>query len=180
VANWATQHGLQDQAGATLLATAIIENDLYWVALGDSRIYLVRNSRVFQINVDHVYAAELDRRAEYGEMEIVDAMRDPDRPALTSYLGMNPPPLIDRNIRPFQLQSGDWVFLFSDGLYNGLREDDFKLIDSGDPQSVCETLVDHVLSRKIKNQDNLTVMALAISKSSNPSWFGQFKRIWSK
>ena len=89
----------------TTLALVVIEGDrLYGANVGDSRIYLNRNSMFTQLSVDHTMEEE--------GMENI----------LTSAIGL------EEGVTPYyfenNLQANDQILLCSDGLYNELNEDE--------------------------------------------------------
>lgn len=148
------------QVGTTFAAAVVHLNMLYWISVGDSRIYLLRNNRLIQLTADHTYEKELLRDAANGMICKDDAKRNPDRHVLTSYLGLAGLDEIDRNIRPFLLRHNDKILLCSDGLYKSIMEDEIIENINGSPQSSSERLVDYVISRNYRNQDNVSVVIL--------------------
>jgi len=148
----------RDPGGSTVVA-AIIKNDLfYWIAVGDSRIYLFRNGAIMQINREHIYAAELDEKAAKGEITWEAAAGDPKRAALTSYLGMGVLEKIDRNLEPVQLVNGDRVLLLSDGIFDTLTDNEILETMSLPPQESALVLQEKTIAKQNPNQDNLTAL----------------------
>ncbi len=150
----------EENVGTTLVAAVIHGGTLNWVAVGDSRLYLTRNGKLTQLTEDHVLAIELDRDAANGKMSREEAEDHPERLALTSYLGLNPLELIDKNPEPFFLLPKDQLLLCSDGLYSGLEAEEVTSLYDRNPQSTAEELVSRVLDKKRFGQDNLTVAVL--------------------
>jgi len=148
----------KESGGSTVIAANIIENKLYWIAVGDSHIYLVRNGALMQINRDHTYAEELDEKAASGEITWEEAVNHPKRGALTSYLGMRKPEQIDRNLRPTQLLDGDRILLMSDGVFGTLNDDEILETMVLVPQECATLLMEKTLARQNPHQDNLTVV----------------------
>ena len=52
--------------GCTLVACVIEGEDLRWVSVGDSHLYLLRDGEITKKNADHSYGGFLDRMAEAG------------------------------------------------------------------------------------------------------------------
>jgi len=146
------------KGGSTVVAVILNARKLYWVAVGDSRIYLIRNGALIQVNREHIYAVELDEKAATGEISWEAAASNPKRAALTSYLGMETPEKIDRNIRPMQLLTGDLVLLMSDGVFGVLSDDEILESMMFGPQKSAETLQEKVLAKQNTNQDNFTTV----------------------
>lgn len=158
-------------AGTTLVAVVVLGASCHWISVGDSRAYLVRGERARQMSADHVYGARLDRRAARGEISVAAAREDPQREALTSYVGLPSLSEIDRSPTPAALEPHDVVLLCSDGLYKGLTEDEIVAARAaGSAQSMCDLLVAAVLGKARAHQDNVTVVALALNgvPVSNP------------
>jgi serine/threonine protein phosphatase PrpC len=157
----ARQVGLEGQIGTTLTAAVIKDDELYWVSVGDSRIYLYRRGQMTQLTTDHDYARELAQEVAVGRISQEEAAAHPQRQALTSYLGLSFLYEIDRNEEPVILEAGDRILLCSDGLYKTISEEEIvKLLDR-DPQTAAEGLMETTLARGKRNQDNVTVAILA-------------------
>lgn len=148
------------KGGSTVVAVIIIHGQLYWIAVGDSRICLIRNGAIIQINREHVYAVDLDERAATGEISWEDAANDPQREALTNYLGMGKLEKTDRNIRPMQLLPGDRVLLMSDGVFGVLSENEILEAMPFEPFQSAMALQEKVLAKQRPNQDNLTAVII--------------------
>lgn len=159
---------LEMQCGTTLIATVWFQNQLLWVAVGDSALYLCRQGQWTRLNDLHTYGRHLDSRAAFGEITKEQAQADPQREALTSYLGINELTEIDRSIRPITVVEGDWVLLSSDGLYKSLSLLEVPEALQGTLQERCDTLLNAVLSRNLHEQDNVTVVALAYDAGRVP------------
>lgn len=157
----ARKKGLALKVGTTLTAAVILQNQLFWVSVGDSRIYLYRNNELSQLNVEHIYGRDLDQKVLLKEITWESAQSHPDREALTSYVGMPELLEVDRNIKGLPLRAGDRIMLCSDGLYRGLSEDEMKEKLAGDPAEAAEALIQAVIGKKKAGQDNATVAILA-------------------
>ena len=102
--------------GATLVAPVFIENRLYWISIGDSPLYLLRDGRLRQLNEDHSLGPHIDYMVRSGMMPEEIGRNHPDRNALTSVLIGEAIERIDCPERPFQLKDGDILIVASDGL----------------------------------------------------------------
>jgi len=147
-----------EQGGSTVVAAIIKDGKMYWISVGDSRIYLFRQGAIMQINREHTYAVELDERAAAGEISWEDAANDPQRNSLTSYLGTGKPEKIDRNFKPMQLILGDRVILMSDGIFGTLTDYEIRDAQAVEPYKSAEELQAMVLSKQKPNQDNFTAV----------------------
>jgi len=154
----------QDGPGSTLVAAVVHADELHWVAAGDSCLYLWRAGSLTQLNTHHVYARALDMAVKTGALSDEAAQSDGQRDALTSYLGMGAALELDRNLRPLKLQTGDRILLCTDGLSKTLVENEIaSVLRTGDAQQSCEALVNMVLDRQTRGQDNVTVLLLDVS-----------------
>ena len=55
--------------GCTMVSAYLEDANLYWVSVGDSHLYLIRDREMIKQNADHSYGAYLDMMKEQG-MEI--------------------------------------------------------------------------------------------------------------
>lgn len=147
-------------AGATLVAVIVYENRLYWCTAGDSRLYLFRGGRLYQLNEDHDYKNRLLGRYLRGEGNFEDAVRHPQRDALTSYLGCPFMEEIDANHLGFILQNKDKILMVTDGIYNALTEEEMTERMKRDPQEACGRMVKDAAAKMLPGQDNMTAMAV--------------------
>ncbi|MEO5359897.1 MAG: trypsin-like peptidase domain-containing protein [Nitrospirota bacterium] len=168
-------------ASGTTMAACVIHNSyLYWISAGDSRIYLLRNGTLTQINTDHTYENKLLEEFEAGVRTKEEIYNDPDRFALISYLGLPEIKAVDRNVRPYPLSDSDIVILCSDGLYNSLTPAEIKESMTEDPQSSAETLVHNAISKQRSNQDNTSAAVLTCTLARRSSFFSRlFKKMAS-
>jgi protein phosphatase len=147
--------------GTTFVAAVWHEMLVYWVAVGDSALYLCRLGQWTRLNQLHTYGKMLDERAARGEMSREEAQQDPQREALTSYLGIPQLVEIDRSVRPLVLAVGDWLLLASDGLYKSISLLDVPASPAPDLQARCEEILGRVLARELITQDNVTLVAVS-------------------
>jgi protein phosphatase len=155
------QQGQEGEVGTTLAPVVVKEQELYWVSVGDSRIYLCRRGELCQLTTDHDYGRELARLAEAGKVTWEEALTDPNRQGLTSYLGLPQLPEVGRSLQPEPLEAGDRIMLCSDGLYGSLTTEEVALILEAKPQEAAELLIESALAKNQADQDNLTVVILA-------------------
>jgi protein phosphatase len=162
VLHLAQEAGLEEEIGTTLVAAVIKNHELFWISVGDSRLYLLRDGRLHQLNADHNYAQRLTQMVMAGTISQEDAENHIDRKALTSYLGLEQLTEVDQNTSPFPLESEDRILLCSDGLYGTLSEEEIAKLLLKAPQEAADDLVNRALAKKKPNQDNVTVAILAL------------------
>ena len=110
-------------SGTTVIAAIIRQGELYWLSVGDSRIYILRDGEIARVTRDHNFALELQEMVEAGRITQQQADTDPRKDALVSYIGAPVLEIIDVNRGFFQLKYGDIVLLCSDGLTKVLCDD---------------------------------------------------------
>jgi len=159
VLNLAKETGMVGNVGTTLAAAVVHNEQLYWISVGDSRIYLLHDGHVVQMTQDHNYAMELEHGVQQGQVSREQAAHDPERQSLVSYLGIPKLPYISVSASPISLQAGDIVLLCSDGLYGSLTHDELTQVMINFP-GLPEPLIQKVLDKEHLHQDNITVAML--------------------
>ncbi len=140
-------------AGSTLAVALIYGKELFFCTVGDSRIYLCRKDELVQMNEDHSLENYLLRYS----------LRREEEPelygSLYSYLGQDPVAEIDYSRKGMALFPGDMLLLCTDGVYQAVTEEEVLKGGSDDNmQSHAECLIRNVLEKKMKRQDNATVV----------------------
>lgn len=154
--------GSRMQAGTTVVAAVVRGNGLYWLSVGDSKLYFIRGQEIQSLNVEHNYRLELNNRLREGSMTAQEYAAEEYRAeALTSFLGIGSLSEMDVSPRAYPLQDGDLILLASDGLYRSLTEEEILAIvakHSRDMQQAADALTAAVRGRK--KQDNTSVVIL--------------------
>lgn len=146
--------------GSTLVAVLIRGNGLHFVSVGDSRIYLLRDGDLFQINREHTFGALLREKAARGEVEPEEPFINPRRDALVAYIGMGAFNTVDRSGHPVPLAVGDKVLLCSDGVFNALGQDALAASLAGEAFIAAQRVEEEILAQAIPGQDNFTGVIL--------------------
>jgi PPM family protein phosphatase len=168
VFEFASSVGKERDVGSTLIAATFAEASLRWISVGDSALYIYRDSSLTRLNHPHTLGARLAELVKRGEMSPEDAAIDPDRDALTSYVGAGGIPQIDSPAESVPLASGDMIILCSDGLYRALAEDEIARIvtTASDGQVAADALLANALARDLPRQDNVTVLCIRLAEES--------------
>jgi PPM family protein phosphatase len=144
--------------GTTLVAIAHTDDDeLAFVNIGDSRIYLFRDSELRRLTIDHSLVEELVRE---GQITPEEARTHPKRNIVTRALGIDAIARIDHDtIIPY---TGDRYVLCSDGLFNEVEEDRIASVlrRLADPDDAASELVR--LANEGGGRDNITVVILDV------------------
>lgn len=146
--------------GATLVGVVIDDGRVWWVSVGDSPLWVIRNGETLRLNENHSLAAVVDAAARRGEISEEQARRDPRRNQLRSAVMGHEIDLVDLPSRPTELEAGDIVLAASDGVETLSDLEIGQLVSSraaaGMPQ-VAGELVEAVIAREKRRQDNVTV-----------------------
>ncbi|MBM9536617.1 protein phosphatase 2C domain-containing protein [Desulfobulbus alkaliphilus] len=126
--------------------------------VGDSRVYLWRNTHLLQLTSDHSLVNQL---LDQGTLTAQEASRSPQRHIITRAIGAAP--VVAPSIQEQPLRNGDALLLCTDGLTGMLSDTDIaRIIHSGNgaADSMVEQLV--TAANQAGGQDNITVLLLII------------------
>jgi serine/threonine protein phosphatase PrpC len=144
------------ETASTITAAVITGSRLVVAQVGDSRGYLIRNSRLRQITHDHSLVDEMVRK---GGLTREEAMHHPNRNVITRALGTRP--TVDVDVFEETLLDNDYVILCSDGLYRVVDESEMARALIAEPQPAAESLV--ALANQRGAPDNVSVIIVHIS-----------------
>jgi len=145
--------------GTTCTAIALIDRVLYYGHVGDSRLYLVRDSSIARVTQDHSYVGRL---VATGVIRAEEAETHPQRHILTAALGAVNTLTPDSPEQPVSLQSGDVLVLCTDGLWGLLQDQEIQDIVTGKScDEICRALVE--TAKKRGGPDNITVQVLRLT-----------------
>jgi len=150
-----------DGMGCTLVAASISEAGLYWVSVGDSPMWLMRDDRLIRLNEDHSMAPVLANLVLAGRMTEEEAAVDPRRNALRSAVSGEELSLIHAPEIATPLKAGDRILLASDGLETMPKADisQFMLDNTnGTPRDMVKGLIAIIEEINKPGQDNCTVL----------------------
>lgn len=157
------EHGNPLRAGTTLASVILLGRELYWVSVGDSRIYLLREGELIQLTVDHNFGMLLAEKVRNGQMSRQEAETHPKREALVSFIGVGGPQYIDNNDKPLLLEDEDCILICSDGLYRTLSPEEILRVVAAcgnDMQEAAEDLIAAALAKGSRHQDNTTAIMI--------------------
>lgn len=155
--------------GATLTAVFINNGSAIIGQIGDSRAYLLRNSRLIRLTKDQSFVESL---VEAGVMTRKEAEISPNKNILTSAVGQKDE--VTPGIAEIELERGDILLLCSDGLTNMVADDELQNIlgEDKDPREKCEQLVK--LANNCGGKDNITVIVAHLSGEGLPAAFEEY------
>lgn len=148
-------------SGTTIVSVIVTENKLYWLSVGDSRLYILRNDSLIQVTTDHNYFLLLKELYESGRITMETYMAKAAKGnALISYLGMPKLDRIDISVEPLTLQSGDALLLCSDGVYDVLHEEILQTQLQLPAADAADMLIELIRSSSLEQKDNATFILL--------------------
>jgi protein phosphatase len=156
--------GEAESTGTTLAAVLLADARMGWISVGDSQIYLSRGGELSTINAEHSYLLDLYQDVIRGELDLATARLDPQKDALTSFVGLESLTRIDQSPPRFPMLEGDRIMICSDGLYRALSEAEILAVLSSDSANPADDLVKQAMAKNFPHQDNTTVITLSIDR----------------
>ncbi len=140
--------------GTTVTAAGVHDTRLYLAQIGDSRAYLVRGGRAFQLTKDQSLTQRL---VDAGELTEEEAEASARRNIILQALGPDARVKVVLSTEP--LRRGDILLLCSDGLSNLVRRDELAqyTAEHADLAELCSALIDAANERG--GPDNITIVA---------------------
>lgn len=154
--------------GTTCIVAWLVNNRLHLVSIGNSRAYLLRRNKFFQINTDHTWVQEA---VAAGTLTPSQARRHPHSNVIRRYLGSSKPYLVDSSIKGsfdsppknypkgFKIRAGDRILLCSDGLNDMVIDEQIEKILKF---NLIEDSVPILIDKANQNggKDNVTVVVI--------------------
>jgi serine/threonine protein phosphatase PrpC len=157
--------------GSTVACALVIDSALYIATLGDSRLYLVRDNVIQQLNIDHTWVQEA---LEVGVINTEEARNHPRRHLIRSYLGSSDPIHPDLRLymdseenqeqakanQGFPLVPGDQILICTDGLTDLVADEEILeiLVGEESKDEQLQKLVD--IANLRGGHDNITAVVL--------------------
>lgn len=146
--------GLAGIMGSTVVVLLLEHNRAACLWAGDSRCYLWRGQRLYQLSRDHSLQQHLMDK-QHLSPELAQAY--PGARALTRAIGARQP--LSLEILELRTHPGDVFLLCSDGLYQGLSHSELgSAMNAGTPGRVVERLFSSVLRGSAR--DDLTAVVV--------------------
>ena len=157
-------HGM----GATLVAPVFIADQLHWLSIGDSPLYLFRSGHLRQLNEDHSMAPHIDLMVRTGMLSEIGGRDHPDRNCLTSVLVGAAIAKIDCPDLPTTLFDGDIVIAASDGLQyldHATLSDVIEEHANAPTRHIVEMLLQEIQKLDDPEQDNVSLAVVKVEKT---------------
>ena len=146
--------------GTTVVVIFVYDKDVYYVSIGDSRIYTLDEemTKVTRITEDDTYVNELLKKRAINAAE---AKNHPQKHILTKAVGVFEN--IEVNVKKIDLNEVRYIFAFSDGVTNMLRRKDMLEVFKN---TQFNNWADEIINKANENggKDNITVIAIDIKK----------------
>ena len=148
--------------GTTFAAALLKENKIYYLNLGDSRIYLYNKTKneLEKISKDHSLVANLVRQGKITEEE---AFNHPKKNIVTQALGLEDD--LDLDTGQIELLKNSYLLLCTDGLTDMIRNDSLK--DVFNNYSNVDNIADQLLEEALANggSDNITIIVADVDEN---------------
>ncbi len=150
-------HAERSDMGTTVVVL-LLRDEQFWCAhVGDSRLYLLRESGFFQVTQDHTWVAQAIKD---GDLTPDQLHQHPWRHVLSQCVGRED--LLTVESQRLQIEPGDQLLLCSDGLTEELSND--EMITCLQSAATCQdAVVALIAAAKARGgRDNITAIALSV------------------
>ena len=121
------EHGQKNKElkgmGTTICSVMFQDKDVFIGNVGDSRLYMVQNNKLFQMTRDHSLVQEKINLAIYDRQA---AHNDPQKNVLIRTVGFEPE--IEVDVYKYKFSKGDIFLICSDGLHGKVSDEDILYI----------------------------------------------------
>lgn len=150
----------------TCVACIIQDGYAWWVHVGDSRLYLLRNGQILARTLDH---SRVEHLYQKGLISAEQRSTHPEKNKLTRCLGSEIKPEATLSTK-IALKSGDVVFICSDGLWGALSDVELcPLLRAHNLTDSLNALAELAESASQPHSDNISAIALSwLTKSRIP------------
>jgi PPM family protein phosphatase len=152
-----SKHGM----GTTCTALCVLDGQAFAAHVGDSRLYMLREGKVYQLTEDHSAVMEM---VKMGLITKEEARHHEDKNVILRALGTSPEVEVSA-LEPFSVRVGDKYLLCSDGLYDLVPDEEIERELSGnDINAAGQKLI--ALAKERGGHDNITVGMVAIAPAN--------------
>lgn len=148
--------------GTTCTALAVANDEAFAAHVGDSRLYMMREGKVYLLTEDHSAVMEM---VKLGLITMDEARTHEDKNVILRALGTSPEVQVS-TLEPFRVRAGDKYLLCSDGLYDLVADEEIEreLSSAEDIHAAGERLI--VMAKGRGGHDNITVGILELVPTS--------------
>lgn len=149
--------------GTTCTVLVVIDNDLYFAQVGDSRAYIQKQGAFIQITEDQTYVQQL---VNSGDITAAEAAVHPKRNILTNAMGTKPDMRVDTGRCQYKFENKDRLLLCSDGLYDYLNDEEMnRILLENNLQNAATTMIE--LAKARGGHDNITIVLAEQDNGTN-------------
>jgi serine/threonine protein phosphatase PrpC len=141
--------------GSTVVGAVLHQNHMLFYWAGDSRGYLLRNGKLFQLTTDHTLVQELVDKEKITQEQ---AKSHPDKNIITRAVGSHSALVIDYYIAP--IEQGDIFLICSDGIEKEVNDDALNIMlnEGKNIEQAADTILNTVLQKGAR--DNVTFILI--------------------
>ncbi len=161
VLSFLNEEGEKLNAGTTVVSVYIERNQLNWMSVGDSRLYILRGNDMLQATRDHNYFLTMkSMNASFKPTE--EDLKRGD--ALTSFIGMGGISIMDISTNPLQLYPKDCLILTTDGLTKALSDRQIQMImqTDGSVEERADRLLEAAKIAAPDSRDNTSFILIEV------------------
>lgn len=149
--------------GTTCVVVVIKDGIIFYGHAGDSRLYIIRANRIYQLTKDHSFVQSL---VDQGLISDNEAENHPRKNEITKALGISPSLVPDIVRKGMLVYNNDYLILCSDGLSNMVSEREImETAISSEPFDACGRLVE--MANVAGGTDNITVQIIKVISGQN-------------
>jgi PPM family protein phosphatase len=150
-----------ERCGTTVTGFYVLNRDFYVLNVGDSRVYgYYKNQELRRLTRDHSVVQEMVDRKIITEEE---AFVHPNRNIVTSSLGVHDDYLDISVTGPHELKQDMVLLAFSDGVHDGLIDDQLLSLMRKNTSGLAKALVEAAL--EAGSRDNITACLLSLNSN---------------
>jgi len=167
IADYKEEHSEVKSMGSTLISAYFTESSVQWISVGDSLLYRTEcYDKIERINDNHSIAGLLELQLKQGEITQKEVDENPNKHMLTSALTGEEITTID--LSSVKIRNKNQIFILaSDGLETLSEAEILETLQQFDCSrqaglnEAAIGLIDAVLAKKKRNQDNVTVLLVS-------------------
>ena len=144
--------------GTTCILLVIKDGIIFYGHAGDSRLYIIRANKIYQLTKDHSFVQTL---VDQGLISDAEAENHPRKNEITKALGISPSLVPEIARKGILVYKNDFLILCSDGLSNMVSEREMmETIISSEPFDACNRLVE--MANVAGGTDNITIQIVKV------------------
>ncbi|WP_313152270.1 PP2C family protein-serine/threonine phosphatase [Lacrimispora sp.] len=154
----------ENQGCASVAAVLIRERKLYYATAGNIKIAVYRNKELVPVTAGHTINVLARQKYMEGKLTRQEAVSLLEHHRLYNYVGQDGFHDVEFFDTPIALNSGEYVLLMSDGLYEGVKWKDIEdcLEETGTSQEKAFRLVEMINTSQEEDKDNSSVVIIRV------------------